>query len=64
MGGATSRDGSSEGITMALALYSLAIGKAVRNGIGMTGEFTLTGRTPYSVFQAGNRMYQCSGLMS
>ena len=42
--GATPKDGPSAGITMALALYSLAINKGVRNGIGMTGELTLTGR--------------------
>ncbi|TVR73791.1 MAG: endopeptidase La [Marinilabiliales bacterium] len=42
--GATPKDGPSAGITMALAIYSLAVGKGVRNGIGMTGELTLTGR--------------------
>ncbi len=42
--GATPKDGPSAGITMALALYSLAINEGVRKGIGMTGELTLTGR--------------------
>ncbi|MCB9298757.1 MAG: endopeptidase La, partial [Lewinellaceae bacterium] len=32
------------GITMALSLYSLATGQAVRNDIAMTGELTLTGK--------------------
>jgi ATP-dependent Lon protease len=42
--GATPKDGPSAGITMALALYSLATGKAVKGGIAMTGELTLTGK--------------------
>ena len=42
--GATPKDGPSAGITMALALFSLAYGKAVKPGIAMTGELTLTGR--------------------
>lgn len=42
--GATPKDGPSAGITMALALYSLATGQAVREGIAMTGELTLTGK--------------------
>jgi ATP-dependent Lon protease len=42
--GATPKDGPSAGITMALALHSLANNKSVRKGLGMTGEITLTGR--------------------
>lgn len=42
--GATPKDGPSAGITMATAMLSLALGKAVKKGIGMTGELTLTGR--------------------
>jgi len=42
--GATPKDGPSAGITMACALYSLALGKAIRKGFAMTGELTLTGR--------------------
>jgi ATP-dependent Lon protease len=42
--GATPKDGPSAGITMALALYSLAIGKPAKKGIAMTGELTLTGK--------------------
>jgi ATP-dependent Lon protease len=41
--GATPKDGPSAGITMALALCSLAHNKAVKKGIAMTGELTLTG---------------------
>ncbi|MCP4717591.1 MAG: endopeptidase La [Deltaproteobacteria bacterium] len=42
--GATPKDGPSAGITMALALYSLGTGRAVRKGVAMTGELTLTGK--------------------
>jgi ATP-dependent Lon protease len=42
--GATPKDGPSAGITMASALYSMAVNKAIRAGFAMTGELTLTGR--------------------
>lgn len=42
--GATPKDGPSAGITMALSLFSLATGKAIRDDIAMTGELTLTGK--------------------
>lgn len=42
--GATPKDGPSAGITMSLALYSLATGKPIKDGIAMTGEITLTGK--------------------
>ncbi|PID41088.1 MAG: endopeptidase La [Proteobacteria bacterium] len=41
--GATPKDGPSAGITMACALYSLAVRKPLAAGIAMTGELTLTG---------------------
>ena len=42
--GATPKDGPSAGITMALALYSLATNKAVDSDMAMTGELSLTGK--------------------
>ena len=42
--GATPKDGPSAGITMALALYSLAMNKKVRSTLAMTGELSLTGK--------------------
>ncbi|GAB4010234.1 MAG: endopeptidase La [Bdellovibrio sp.] len=42
--GATPKDGPSAGITMALALYSLATNKRINSGLAMTGELSLTGR--------------------
>jgi len=41
--GATPKDGPSAGITMATALYSLAMGKPIRSHYAMTGELSLTG---------------------
>lgn len=41
--GATPKDGPSAGITMAVALTSLARNKAPKAGFAMTGELTLTG---------------------
>ena len=42
--GAIPKDGPSAGITMTTALVSLLTGRAVRSGVGMTGEVTLQGR--------------------
>lgn len=42
--GSTPKDGPSAGITMALALYSLATNKAINDNLAMTGELTLTGK--------------------
>jgi len=42
--GATPKDGPSAGITMALALYSLAKNKKVKGSMAMTGELSLTGK--------------------
>ncbi len=41
--GATPKDGPSAGITMACALYSLAIGQSIVPDTAMTGELTLSG---------------------
>ncbi len=41
--GATPKDGPSAGITMALALYSLATRRPMRPHMAMTGELTLSG---------------------
>jgi ATP-dependent Lon protease len=41
--GATPKDGPSAGITMAVALTSLATGRPPKAGFAMTGELTLTG---------------------
>lgn len=42
--GATPKDGPSAGITMATALFSLAMQKPAKTHIAMTGELTLTGQ--------------------
>jgi ATP-dependent Lon protease len=41
--GAVPKDGPSAGITMALALYSLALRTPVKPGVAMTGELNLSG---------------------
>ncbi|XP_043261740.1 lon protease homolog, mitochondrial isoform X1 [Colletes gigas] len=42
--GATPKDGPSAGITIAIALISLAKNKAIRQNVAMTGELSLIGR--------------------
>jgi ATP-dependent Lon protease len=42
--GAVPKDGPSAGVTMVIALASLASGRPVRSDVGMTGEVTLNGR--------------------
>lgn len=42
--GATPKDGPSAGITMATALLSLGMNKAIRNDTAMTGELSLNGK--------------------
>ncbi len=42
--GATPKDGPSAGLTMAASLYSMISGQALKPGIAMTGEITLSGR--------------------
>jgi ATP-dependent Lon protease len=42
--GAVPKDGPSAGIAIATSLASLALGKAIRNDVSMTGEITLSGK--------------------
>jgi ATP-dependent Lon protease len=42
--GATPKDGPSAGVTMVTALLSLALDKAARPDLAMTGEVSLTGK--------------------
>jgi ATP-dependent Lon protease len=41
--GATSKDGPSAGTALTVALYSLLVGRKIRNDIAITGEITLKG---------------------
>ena len=43
-GGAIPKDGPSAGVTLASALLSLVLNKALKNTVAMTGEITLSGR--------------------
>lgn len=45
--GATKKDGPSAGITIVSALTSLALNKAIRQNIAMTGEVSLTGKVSF-----------------
>jgi len=42
--GATPKDGPSAGITMAIALLSLVLGRKIKDRVAMTGELSLTGQ--------------------
>ena len=42
--GATPKDGPSAGVTMAMALYSLATNTSIKSDLAMTGELSLTGK--------------------
>ena len=42
--GATPKDGPSAGVTMAVALYGLALNKKIAFSVAMTGELSLTGK--------------------
>lgn len=48
--GATPKDGPSAGVAMVTALLSLALDKAARPDLAMTGEVSLTGKvgTPHA----------------
>ncbi len=64
--GATPKDGPSAGITMALALYSLALGVPVKPGFAMTGELNLSGLvTPVGgIREKAHRCSSCKGETS